>query len=83
MSEAVAVILIVTYGFSLLFTLRTHRPLFGGEPHPMEGPVWGPGKAVAHPGLATVGSGGRVGAAGARGDRGHRSAWPLRRCSSA
>lgn len=39
MSEAVALILIITYDFSLLFTLRTHRSLFGGEAHPIEGPV--------------------------------------------
>ena len=43
MSEAVAAILIVTYGFSLLFTLRTHRRLFGGEPHPMDGAGLEPG----------------------------------------
>jgi Ca2+:H+ antiporter len=55
MSEAVAGILIVTYGCSLLFTLRTHRSLFGGEPHPMDGPVWRPGKALLILGLATVG----------------------------
>jgi Ca2+:H+ antiporter len=55
MSEAVAVILALTYGFSLLFTLRTHRSLFGGEAHPMEGPVWGPGKAIAILAAATVG----------------------------
>jgi Ca2+:H+ antiporter len=55
MSEAVAVILIITYGLSLLFTLRTHRTLFGGEPHPMAGPVWGAGKAVAILAAATVG----------------------------
>jgi Ca2+:H+ antiporter len=55
MSEAVAVILIVTYGFSLLFTLRTHRVLFGGEPHPMDEPVWSPGKALLILGLATAG----------------------------
>ena len=55
MSEAVAVILIVTYVFSLLFTLRTHRTLFGGEAHPMVGPVWGAGKAVAILAAATVG----------------------------
>jgi Ca2+:H+ antiporter len=55
MSEAVAVILIITYGFSLLFTLRTHRCLFGGEAHPMEGPVWSPGKAIAILAAATVG----------------------------
>ena len=55
MSEAVAVILIATYGFSLLFTLRTHRRLFGGEAHPMDGPVWAPGKAILVLALATVG----------------------------
>jgi Ca2+:H+ antiporter len=55
MSEAVAVILIITYGLSLLFTLRTHRCLFGGDPHPMAGPVWSVGKAVTTLGLATVG----------------------------
>jgi Ca2+:H+ antiporter len=55
MSEAVAVILVVTYLFSLLFTLRTHRTLFGGEPHPMAGQVWGAGKAVAILAAATVG----------------------------
>jgi Ca2+:H+ antiporter len=54
MSEAVAVILIATYGLSLLFTLRTHRSLFGGDPHPIAGPVWSVGKAVAILGLATV-----------------------------
>ena len=55
MSEAVAVILILTYGCSLLFTLRTHRSLFGGEAHPMDGPVWAPGKAVLILAAATVG----------------------------
>jgi len=55
MSEAVSVILIVTYGLSLLFTLKTHRRLFGGEPHPLDGPVWSVGRAVLVLGLATVG----------------------------
>ena len=55
MSEWVAAILIVTYACSLLFTLRTHRRLFGGDPHPMMGPVWGTGKAMAVLALATVG----------------------------
>jgi Ca2+:H+ antiporter len=55
MSEAVAVVLLATYGFSLLFSLRTHRRLFGGEAHPMEGPVWGVGKAVAVLAAATIG----------------------------
>jgi Ca2+:H+ antiporter len=55
MSEAVAVVLILTYGCSLLFTLRTHRTLFGGEAHPLEGPVWSWGKALLVLGAATVG----------------------------
>jgi Ca2+:H+ antiporter len=55
MSEAVSVILIATYGFSLLFTLRTHRALFGGDPHPLEGPPWSVGKAVVILAVATVG----------------------------
>ncbi len=57
MSEAVAVILLVIYGLSLLFTLRTHRRLFSGEPHPTEGPVWSVGKALLILGAATVGVG--------------------------
>ena len=55
MSEAVAGILIFTYACSLLFTLRTHRYLLGGEAHPTDGPVWGVGKAVAVLAAATVG----------------------------
>ncbi len=55
MSEAVSLVLLGTYGCSLLFTLRTHRRLFGGEAHPMEGPVWGVGKALLVLGAATVG----------------------------
>src|SRR5262249_30140561 len=55
MSEAVSLILIVTYGLSLLFTLKTHRSLFGGEPHALHGPVWSVGKAVLVLALATVG----------------------------
>jgi Ca2+:H+ antiporter len=55
MSEAVAVILLVTYGLSLLFSLKTHKCLFWSEGHPTEGPAWGPGKAILILGLATVG----------------------------
>jgi Ca2+:H+ antiporter len=55
MSQAVAVILIATYACSLLFTLRTHRCLMGGEAHPMEGPVWSPRKATLILAAATVG----------------------------
>jgi Ca2+:H+ antiporter len=46
MSEAVALILLVTYGFSLLFTLKTHRRLFGAEAHPLDGAVWTIGRAL-------------------------------------
>jgi len=35
--------------------LRTHRRLMGGEPHPMEGPVWSAGKAILILAAATVG----------------------------
>jgi Ca2+:H+ antiporter len=55
MSEAVAVILLVTYGLSLLFTLRTHRCLFWSEAEHLEGLTWGVGKATLILGLATVG----------------------------
>jgi Ca2+:H+ antiporter len=55
MSESVAVILLVTYGLSLLFTLKTHRGLFWSEAYHLEGPTWGVGKAILILGLATVG----------------------------
>ena len=55
MSEWVAAILIATYACSLLFTLRTHKRLFSGEPHPAEGPAWSTGRAVLVLGLATAG----------------------------
>ncbi len=55
MSEAVALILLATYGFSLLFTLKTHRHLLGGEPHPTDGPVWSMKQAIVVLALATAG----------------------------
>jgi Ca2+:H+ antiporter len=55
MSESVAVILLVTYGLSLLFTLRTHRRLFWSETHPTDGPVWNPARATLVLALATAG----------------------------
>jgi Ca2+:H+ antiporter len=55
MSEWVAAILIGTYACSLVFTLRTHKRLLAGEPHPVMAPVWGTGKAALVLGLATVG----------------------------
>lgn len=54
MSEAVAVILLLTYGLSLLFTLRTHRCLFWSDVHPPEGSPWGTGKAALILAVATV-----------------------------
>ncbi len=55
LSEAVSVILIVTYGLSLLFSLKTHRALFGGGDHPAITPKWGVGASVGILAAATVG----------------------------
>jgi Ca2+:H+ antiporter len=55
MSEAVALILILTYGFSLLFSLRTHRRLLSTESCPTEGASWSVKKATLILALATVG----------------------------
>jgi Ca2+:H+ antiporter len=55
MSEAVALVLLATYGFSLLFTLKTHRRLFGAEAHPLEVPVWSVRRALLVLCGATVG----------------------------
>ncbi len=57
-SETVATILIVTYLFSLLFVLKTHKPLFGGghgEGHSSGGETWSVKKAVGMLAAATVG----------------------------
>jgi len=54
-SESVAVILLLTYGLSLLFTLKTHRCLFWSESPPMEGPVWTVKKAALVLAGATLG----------------------------
>ena len=55
LSETVAVVLAVTYGFSLLFSLRTHRSLFSGEPHPSAARVWQPAIAILVLAVATAG----------------------------
>jgi len=55
MSEAVAVILLVTYCLSLVFTLKTHRCLFWAEGHPPPGAAWSVGKATLILALATAG----------------------------
>jgi len=55
LSEAVSVVLIITYLCSLWFTLRTHKRLLAGEPHPMAGPPWKLWFAVLVLGIATAG----------------------------
>ena len=55
LSETVAVVLAGTYLLSLLFSLKTHKSLFGGEPHPLAGEVWGPLKAIIILAIATGG----------------------------
>jgi Ca2+:H+ antiporter len=55
LSEGVALILIVTYGLSLLFSLKTHKWVVASEPHPLEEPTWGVGRAVLVLAIATVG----------------------------
>ena len=55
LAEGVAVVLLITYAASLLFTLKTHKRLIGGEPHPLEGEQWSIGRAILVLGVATVG----------------------------
>jgi Ca2+:H+ antiporter len=55
LSEGVAFILILTYGFSLLFSLKTHKWVVASEPHPLEQPTWSVARAVTVLALATVG----------------------------
>ncbi|MGH7562359.1 MAG: calcium/proton exchanger [Gemmatimonadales bacterium] len=56
LSEAVAIILAAIYGLSLLFTLKTHKSLFGGDPAATpEGPTWSMGRSVLVLALATGG----------------------------
>ncbi|HKP29802.1 MAG TPA: calcium/proton exchanger, partial [Gemmatimonadales bacterium] len=55
LSETVAVVLAITYLLSLVFSLKTHKSLFGGEPHPLDGEVWGPLKAIIVLAVATGG----------------------------
>ncbi|HTL05976.1 MAG TPA: calcium/proton exchanger, partial [Gemmatimonadales bacterium] len=56
LSEVVAVILALTYAASLLFSLRTHRALFGIDPTATpQGPEWSALKAVLVLALATAG----------------------------
>jgi Ca2+:H+ antiporter len=55
LSEGVALILILTYAFSLLFSLKTHKWVVASEPHPLEEPTWSVRRAVTVLALATVG----------------------------
>ncbi len=55
LSEAVAVVLALTYVASLLFSLKTHRHALGAEPHPTEGPTWSIPRSILVLALATVG----------------------------
>jgi Ca2+:H+ antiporter len=55
LAEGVAIVLLITYAASLLFTLKTHKRLIGGEPHLLEGERWSMGRAILVLGLATVG----------------------------
>ena len=55
LAEGVAVVLLITYAASLLFTLKTHRRLIGGEPHLLEGERWSMGRAIAILAVATIG----------------------------
>lgn len=57
LSEGVAVVLLLSYACSLLFSLKTHKRLFGGEPHPTMGNSWSVAFACLVLGLATVGVG--------------------------
>lgn len=55
LSEGLAAILLITYAASLWFSLKTHKRLFGGDPHPITGPMWSAGRAAGVLALATVG----------------------------
>ena len=56
LSEAVAIILALTYAASLVFSLRTHRALFGGDPAATpQGATWSALKAISLLALATAG----------------------------
>lgn len=55
LAEGVALILLATYAASLLFTLKTHRRLLGGEPHPLDSAPWPARRAVGILAAATVG----------------------------
>jgi Ca2+:H+ antiporter len=55
LSLEMSVVLLLTYGASLLFSLRTHSSLLGGEAHPLAGPTWPTWKAGLVLAAATIG----------------------------
>jgi Ca2+:H+ antiporter len=58
LSDTVAVILAVTYAFSLIFVLRTHRPLFARDAtarHPAAQPGWSVTRSLILLAVATIG----------------------------
>jgi Ca2+:H+ antiporter len=56
LSEAVAIILAITYGLSLLFSLRTHKSIFGVDPADTPGGAeWSMLKSIGVLALATAG----------------------------
>lgn len=56
LSEEIAVVLAIMYVLSLVFTLKTHRHLFGGpgDPHVAGEPEWGRARAIVILLVATV-----------------------------
>jgi len=54
LSEAVAVVLALTYVASLLFSLKTHKPVLAADPHPTEATPWRIPVAIGVLALATV-----------------------------
>jgi Ca2+:H+ antiporter len=55
LSEAVAVVLALTYVASLLFSLKTHKPVLSADAHPTDGPTWSIPASIGVLALATVG----------------------------
>ena len=54
-SEGVGIILFLTYAASLLFSMKTHKRLFGGDPHPLDAEPWPIRSALAVLAVATIG----------------------------
>lgn len=54
-SEGVGIILLLTYAASLLFSMKTHKRLFGGEPHPLDAEPWPIRTALTVLAVATIG----------------------------